>query len=243
MSKLWPSLSLALASLFVSNGARAHIELIEPPPRYADARAENKSCPCGFGTSNRVCDVEAERSDPNRSNRVTTLTAGQRLVVRFDEYIAHSGRFRVAFDPDGADLGDFNAHPLADIQDPLGNTGNAGEGSIWEIEVTVPDTPCTNCTLQLIQVMESDLMMTPIDDPAPHSTYYACADIQIVAGAAAGSGGSGAESPDAGTGDTPASEDGGGCSLRPAAPSTIPVLLGALALVTVAGLRRRGLAG
>ena len=171
----------AAATQFYSGAAQAHIHLLEPTPRYPDQVAgENKSCPCGVGRSNRICQFEEDYSDPDRStDRITTFEAGSTVVVRWDEYVAHAGRYRVAFDQDGADMVDFNADPLADIPDPGGRRGNAGEGSIWELEVTLPETPCENCTLQLIQVMDGETEQ-PVDDPIGRNTYYQCADIRIV---------------------------------------------------------------
>src|SRR4051794_19198889 len=130
------ALGLAVAAQFLSLPARAHIHLLEPIPRYPDQVAgENKACPCGVGHSNRICQDENDRSDPDRSlDRVTTFEAGSTVTVRWDEYVAHSGRYRIAFDEDGADLEDFNAHPLADVVDPRGRVGNTGDSSIWELE-------------------------------------------------------------------------------------------------------------
>ncbi len=175
------SLGLAVAVLFCTAAASAHIHLLEPIPRYPDQVAgENKACPCGVGRSNRICQREDDRSDPDRSlDRVTAFEAGSTVTLRWDEYFAHAGRYRIAFDDDGADLEDFNAHPLADIVDPRGRVGNTGEGSIWELDVTLPATLCENCTLQLIQVMDGETEQ-PVDDPVGRSTYYQCADIRIV---------------------------------------------------------------
>lgn len=168
---------LTLAML-VAPSASAHIELIEPPPRYELADGSDngiKSCPCGLGGSNRVCNVAADGSDPDRSERVSRFEAGSTITIRFQEFVNHAGRFRVAFDPDGADLADFNDNILEDVQDPA----NAS-GMMWEIPITLPNTTCDNCTLQLVQAMEVD-QNTEIADPAPISSYYACADIQLVA--------------------------------------------------------------
>lgn len=167
-----------LAQLFGSV-AHAHIELLEPPSRYG--RNTNKSCPCGAGSSDATCNVAVDGQDPNRSAQVSTFEAGSTIVVRFDEYIGHAGRFRVAFDPDGADFEDFNDHILLDVPDPMGGTGNIGEGGIWELEVTLPDTACDNCTLQLIQAMHGD-QTNPVLDPANLSSYYTCADLVLVGG-------------------------------------------------------------
>src|ERR1044071_1341653 len=72
----------AQVALFAAS-ASAHIELINPAPRYE--LPANKSCPCGDGDSNRRCEVTAEEStDPNRSTTVTTYEAGQVITVRAD---------------------------------------------------------------------------------------------------------------------------------------------------------------
>jgi hypothetical protein len=222
--------SLVVAQL-ASGDARAHIHLLEPIPRYPDQVAnENKACPCGVGRSNRICQFEEDYSDPDRSlDRVTTFEAGSTISVRWDEYFAHSGRYRVAFDEDGADIFDFNDHPLLDIVDPRGREGNTGDGSIWEVDVTLPTTPCENCTLQLIQVMDGETEM-PALNPIGRSTYYQCADIRIVE-------------------DLPDPPDEPGCSFAPT--STAPAAGGssaaaqaapsaaALALLAVARWARR----
>ena len=180
--------------------AAAHISLMEPAARYDGSLAgQSKACPCGVGDSNRLCDVDGDRSDPDRSANVTTLEAGSTVTFVFDEYVAHAGRYRIAFDPDGADLTDFNANVLLDVPDPAGNDGNVNNGSIWELEVTVPDMPCNNCTLQLIQMMDGNVD-DPVDDPVGRSSYYQCADIVIVpAGADVGVPDTGA--PDVGVAD------------------------------------------
>lgn len=240
--------SIVFTGLLTST-AFAHIDMLSPTPRYPENVAlDNKACPCGVGESNRLCNVEGDRSDPDRAAeaRVTTLTAGGTVTVRFDEYIAHAGRYRVAIDYDGADLEDFNMNPLVDIPDPAGNVGNTGGGSIWEIEVPLPNVNCDNCTLQLIQMMDGNTT-DPVADPVNRSTYYTCADIKLVGaspnGPDAGPGGGEADagvnpgSPDAGDidpgGDTPAGgsgcQTGGGSS-----PLGLLGLLGAFFL-----LRRR----
>ncbi len=184
----------ALASVLCVPTANAHIELLEPIARYPlSISGANKACPCGVGESNRLCDVPGDRSDDDRStDRVTTLVAGTTVTFRFDEYVAHGGRYRVAIDYEGADLADFNANVLVDIPDPGGNVGNIGNGSLWEIEVPLPDQACDNCTIQLIQMMDGD-MSAPVTDPIGRSSYYTCADVILLASeggaSAAGSGG------------------------------------------------------
>jgi hypothetical protein len=163
-------------ALSVASNASAHIQLLDPAPRY-EVQGETgiKSCPCGLGGSNRTCNVAADGSDPDRSTRVSRFEAGSTITVRFNEFVNHSGRFRVAFDPDGADVADFNANILNDIPDP-DNASNTE----WEIEVTLPDMTCTNCTLQLVQAMNGD-MVNEVVDPSNISSYYACVDLELVA--------------------------------------------------------------
>ncbi len=192
--------------------ANAHIEMLTPQPRYPRGMdQDNKACPCGVGESNRLCNVEGDRSDVDRDPaRVTTLVAGQMLTIRWDEYIGHAGRYRVAFDMDGADLEDFNANSVLDIADPAGSVGNTGGGSIWEVEVQVPDVECDNCTMQLIQMMDGN-QDDPVGDPIGRSSYYTCADIRIVS-ADTPDAGPGPADPDAGVSpaDPDAGESGGG---------------------------------
>lgn len=187
-----PPTGLALVVALLAEPAGAHIRLLEPQARYDITGLETgiKSCPCGMGSSNRICNVAQDGSDPNRAtDRVSVFEAGSTITVRFEEYVDHAGRFRIAFDPDGADVEDFNANILLDVPDPDQVTGNTDEPGVWELEVKLPDVTCDNCTLQLIQVMNDDTE-TPVKDPSPYSTYYACADIRLVAGNASGSGGS-----------------------------------------------------
>jgi Lytic polysaccharide mono-oxygenase, cellulose-degrading len=174
----------AAAVILFSLSAAAHIELIEPAPRYT--LPSNKSCPCGDGDSNRRCQQTAEEStDPNRSENVTTFEAGSTITVVADEYIDHAGRMRVAFDPDGADLADFNQNILVDEPDFSESGLSSANPHVWEFQVKLPTEPCDNCTLQVIQVMNGDTANAVLD-PAPVSTYYSCADIRIVpAGTAA----------------------------------------------------------
>src|SRR5690554_5132624 len=112
---------LLLVVAFAAGPARVHIRLLEPQARYEITGFETgiKSCLCGMGSSNRLCNVAEDGSDPNRAaDRVTVLEAGSTITLCFEEYVDHAGRFRVAFDPDGADLDDFNAHVLLDVPDP-----------------------------------------------------------------------------------------------------------------------------
>jgi MYXO-CTERM domain-containing protein len=182
--------SLVVASGFgFSTSAAAHIRLSEPLARYEITGSDNgiKGCPCGLatggGNSNRTCNVELDGSDPARDDeRASTFPAGSTIKLKFEEYVGHAGRYRVAFDQDGADFEDFNANVIHDETDPNGNEGNIGDGSKWEIEVTLPNMECDNCTLQLLQVMAGGTE-NPVDGSklATLSTYYACIDLTLTA--------------------------------------------------------------
>jgi MYXO-CTERM domain-containing protein len=243
----------ALAATFAlfASTASAHIELIDPEPRYV--LPANKSCPCGDGDSNRKCDQTAEEStDPNRSDKVTTFEAGSTITVVADEYVDHAGRMRVAFDPDGADLADFNANVLHDEADFAESGLTKANPHVWKFEIELPETPCDNCTLQVIQVMQGGTEKA-VADPAPLSTYYSCADIRLVApgtlgdsessdddqtgaagsavasggagggsGNTAGRGGAAGTTAEAASDDDSADGEGSSCSFAPSRAATSP---------------------
>lgn len=198
----------AATAAFFSFNAAAHIELLDPPPRYEVPA--NKSCPCGDGDSNRTCNVTAaESTDPNRSANVTTFEAGATITIHAEEYIDHAGRMRVAFDPDGADFSDFNDNVLLDVSDPAEPGISQANPRGWDFEVTLPSEPCENCTLQVVQVMN---VPTDVEypDPATASTYYTCADIRIVPAGTLGSDPNGAAGAPAAGGSANASTGGAG---------------------------------
>ena len=206
----------ALAAPHIAGLAAAllagHIELDVPKVRYAnDAGEVNNNCPCGAGSGGQTCSGGIT-SDPNRDEgRATTLAPGAHITVRWRETVGHAGRFRVAFDNDGADLADFNANILADNADPDDGTGDRSA------TVTLPATECDRCTLQLIQDMSGDTADAVLD-PTGDRTYFQCADMVLKKGA-------------------PASlDDGsGGCSAGGAAGAPT----GLVAVVVAAGVRAR----
>ena len=220
-----------LCCCLLAGTAEAHIELFSPTPRYTIAESgDNKACPCGLGSSNRLCNVDGDRSDPARAAeaRVTTLDSGSTVTLRFEEYVGHTGRYRVAIDFDGADLEDFNNNILVDIPDPSGADGNIGQGPIWEIDVPLPDVACDNCTLQLIQVMNGNTA-DPVLDTVGVSSYYTCADIKLVGGATPPDAGA-ATGTDAGNVTPPPSPTGGcGCAAAGSSASGL-ASLGLLAM-------------
>jgi MYXO-CTERM domain-containing protein len=158
--------SLAFATLLVPSLAAAHIALVDPPPRTASLKAG----PCGAAGS-------------VRGTNVTTYRPGQTITVKWNETIEHPGHYRVSFDPDGQDFSvppDFNtdtgpADPLV-IKDLIPDVGGVlpQGGRPYSFDVTLPDMECTNCTLQVIQMMTDK---PPYGDG--NDIYFQCADITL----------------------------------------------------------------
>lgn len=161
----------AVLALALASPAAAHLALRHPRSRYGDTVL--KVGPCGVAGG-------------ARSDNVTVLEPGAAIDVGWDEYVDHPGHFRIAFDADGDD--DFvdptcssgcdsrspaielysNAAVLLDgIADTAGGLGSA--------RVVLPDVECSNCTLQVIQVMyDKPPYVLPGDD-----IYYQCADLVL----------------------------------------------------------------
>jgi hypothetical protein len=157
-----PRLALATAltcSLAVPGLALGHAGLRVPTPRTTDIRAGTsiKTGPCGPyapGTGAR-----------------TTLTAGATFTVEFDETINHTGYFQLFY----SEVRDTN---FVLLQDRIPHSNAAPSPSFanpraYSTTITVPNVSCSECTLQLIQVME---------DRSPPTLYFSCADIAIVGG-------------------------------------------------------------
>lgn len=179
--------------LSTPSGAAAHLGLSAPVSRYGPDTL--KTGPCGV-------------ADGGRSANVTYFEPGETIEVRWDEYVDHPGHYRIAFDADGDD----------DFADPatmdelysneavlLDNITDKGAGDRdYSATVTLPNIPCDNCTLQVIQVMyDKPPYTTPGND-----IYYQCADLVLKVGGApdggVGAGGSG--------GSDPAGNGSSGCS-------------------------------
>lgn len=190
----------ALAILLAGPSASAHIDLNNPPARHDDPLEDQKDGPCGVAGSPRS-------GDP------TVLQPGQTLTITWDETIDHDSHYRLAFLTDGEDFplpvafDDF-CDPAVDDWCVADELADVVDGS-YEYEWVVPDTPCDNCTLQLIQVMYDG------DGLQESDFYYDCADVVILdpdpstsATSGAGGGGDGG----AGDGGSATSGDGGGSS-------------------------------
>lgn len=104
-------------------------------------------------------------SDP-RSSNPPAFSPGQQITVTWEETINHPGSFRIAFSQ--ADDVGFDDHILYQVDDDQDDLDVPHD---YSATITLPDTQCLNCTLQLIQYMT---------DRNPPSQYYSCADLQLV---------------------------------------------------------------
>jgi hypothetical protein len=143
-----------LALVVLTGTASAHVTLTSPPPRTLD----NKAGPCGAAGS-------------RRGGQATTYAPGATIMVEWDETVDHPGHYRIAFDDDGDDAFENPNNPndnfASTVMEPIADKA----GGHYTQAITLPTTPCTNCTLQLIQVMTVDVPY--------NSFYYQCADVTI----------------------------------------------------------------
>jgi MYXO-CTERM domain-containing protein len=151
---------------------------------------------------------------------VTPFAPGQTVTLQWTEVISHAGWFRIAL---AADRNDFVDPPIEVAAN--GNSADAGienppvapvlaDGiyphplgalTTWPpYSITLPNTPCAKCTIQIIQVMldhPSNLGNLPDGAPNPDGfLYHHCIDISI--GALDGGSSSGGHPADAGSSDS-----------------------------------------
>jgi len=149
-----------IVSLAVPVTASAHIKVVEPQARHE----QQKTGPCG-------------KADDMRGDLIHTFAPGQTITIVWDEFVPHPGHYRISFDDDGqddfvdpADYDDFYTNDtvlLDNIPD------NEGTGTYMQ-EVTLPDIPCVNCTIQVVQMMTDK---PPYGDG--NDLYYQCIDIVL----------------------------------------------------------------
>jgi len=192
-------------ALVVAPGAaRAHIKMSAPAGWITTSSLGDpqKITPCGVDPK--------MPSTFTVTNAVTTLHVGDKVTFNWTETVPHDGHFRIALainsrdeltDPmvtkmnsDGtaAEVATSTAYPvLADNLFPHTAASVSGNKP-YTYSVTIPNTPCTKCTLQLLQFMANH----PLD---PSYFYHQCADVTILGaggnggkgGSTSGSGGSG----------------------------------------------------
>jgi hypothetical protein len=150
--------AIFVISAFVSVPAYSHarwkLNSAITPPRSNSTGL--KDAPCGG----------VARTDTARA-----ITPGQMLTVEFEETIQHPGRFEIRLlGPGDQPIAGMTA-PLVTVQDDQnGNIAN-GNNHQFTAQVPIPNTPCLDCSLQLIQVMT--------ENPANPSFYYSCTDVSV----------------------------------------------------------------
>jgi MYXO-CTERM domain-containing protein len=153
-----------IVALLAMTAADAHVTLTFPQPRYGDATIQ-KDGPCGRGGA----------MDQRSVNNVTTFLPGETIDILWTETVDHTSHWRVSFDDDGQDFVD---PPTEDsyFSNPLVEFDNIPDdpAQTYSQTFTFPLIECSNCTLQVIQVMKDDPNYDPADD-----IYYNCADIEL----------------------------------------------------------------
>ncbi|RYZ05272.1 MAG: hypothetical protein EOO73_20865 [Myxococcales bacterium] len=206
--------SLAVFAVLFPLAARAHVDLVSPPPRQPGQAGGNqlKLKPCGQTTNKRTATV-------------TTFSPGQQVEIKMKEYIDHPGYFAVAFDEDGDDSFVFpranmdSVNPTTD--DPkalfpvdgmkvLGLRLDSEKNCASEpdktctLSIKIPNVNCQNCTLQLTQ-----FMYDKVGDDNDNEYYYQCADIKIEGPLVSGGGGGAGGGSAGGSGGSGGSNAGG----------------------------------
>jgi hypothetical protein len=173
---------VSLAILFTPAVAAAHIQLTNPLPRTLELKQPN----CGLTGS-------------TRSANPAVYPPGATITVTWKETINHPGHYRVSFDQDGEDF----TIPLSftdTTQTENVLVDNIADAAIandtYNLEITLPNLECENCTLQVIQMMTDK---PPYGDG--NDIYFQCADVALRADAPL--------PPDAGPDDNPANPDAG----------------------------------
>jgi hypothetical protein len=221
--------------------ATAHAHTVLDTPAPLSGNDDFKSAPCGCvigGTP--ACD------DPYET---TVYQVGQEITVTWIETVDHAGDFRISFaakPPSDVLESDFESSPIS-VTVPDRQAGGPGS-----VTLTLPDTPCEECTIQVRQFMEG--AMEPF--------YYTCASIRIESGSGvggggtggAGAGGAGGEPGVGGDGAGPTTTTSGvgggepivappppgdGCSAAPARPGGAGLTIVALALLALRCRPRR----
>ncbi len=168
--------------------AFAHFRLIEPASWLQESQLGDpqKAGPCG-GTS----------ADPGKpTDKVTTVTGGEKLHLRIQETVYHPGFYRVALAVNSRD--ELPKDPEAKTE-PGPNGPKSVSGAIQyppvppiladglflhmakfdkeqEADIDIPNISCSKCTLQVIEFMAAHGLNKDGD-----YTYHHCAVLQIQA--------------------------------------------------------------
>jgi hypothetical protein len=213
------ALALAFTVLGAPRLAAAHSLLVNPPPLTSDDNAKSGPCGCYFGAGPEDASEDGTAAKCPANYTTTPLVAGSQLKVSWKETVNHDGMFRIAFAPvpvDSALKADLDANVLYEKADT-----NTVAGATLTATITVPDTPCASCTLQLRQLMTG----------AAKPYYWSCAAIKIIppggpvqpnSDGAGGAGGAGGASGAGEGGGIPATVGSGGKNESTAAGEAKP---------------------
>lgn len=185
MLKRFLASSTFVAALSIGvSPAVAHTVLVNPQPLTTNDDAKTPACGCTFDGTDVECPADYN---------VTEYEAGETITITWNETINHDGDFRVAFvakPPNEVVDGDFEASAIKTTLD------DDQDGGLMDTTITLPNTPCEECTIQVRQFMMG----------AAEPYYYTCAAIRILGGTGEGGGepGTGGTSSNGG-----ASGDGG----------------------------------
>jgi hypothetical protein len=186
--------ALGAAAVLLPSAAQAHIQMLKPNPRHPGTDPPLKVGPCG-------------ESNETRSKIINVFKPGEMITVSWNEFIPHPGHFRIAFlangdaFPEPKSFTDIVMPPVLPILADNLYPHTSGNEKMYEMKVQLPNVECTNCTLQLIQMMTDK----PPYTVGGNDVYHECADIVL-----SNSGGDGgAPRPDAGKVDAAAGGTGG----------------------------------
>jgi hypothetical protein len=148
-------LNLLLISSFAWGHARLKANGVIPPRNNSDGL---KTGPCG---------------NVAKGNNPTVLQAGTVITLTWEETIQHPGYydFKISYDNDQTftylKLPNGQDAKIIDTQDNRNDLPHQ-----YSAQVVVPDMNCTNCSIQMVQMMTENP-----NNPRP---YFSCADITIV---------------------------------------------------------------
>ncbi len=128
-------MAAALASLsIVCVDARGHIALDQPPKRDAAMRRVLVAVPGA------------------RSSTPAVFTPGQKITVQWHETVVHPGFFRIALSMDGTTFPTDPTDPRRPSRRRSSPSFRRSTGlTSYSSDITLPETPCETCTIQVIQ--------------------------------------------------------------------------------------------
>jgi hypothetical protein len=152
---LLASESFAHARLSVTTAGGGVPRLI--PRNSSDGNKGDVASPCGSTAA-------------TRSTNPVVLTVGETITAEFEETIGHVGTFQLNFSAMGQVNFTSLVPAIADDNTAVGAAPNKGQ-----FQFTVPNTPCTDCTIQFVQDMGGtlhykscvDVIITPVNAPPP----------------------------------------------------------------------------